>query len=390
MKRMTRTILVAIAVLVLFTSRAEAAFGYYKSLTLDASQSGSADSSNWPLTIALDGTVQAADADLKTVGNGGYVQNASGYDIRPYADSGLTTPLAFELVYYQATTGKLQMHVKVPTLSHTSSTVIYLAFGDSGISTDGSSTAAWNSNYKAVYHLEDGTTLSMVDSTGNSNATNGGADAATGRVQGGAAFIAANTDVIDTNLGGSALNISAGSIEWWQYNTNAAGSGVVESSWGTADPIPSVIISFQHYSDNNLYIGFYSTGNDTRIATAANSTNWPTATWVHLMFTWNTGGSSILYVNGTQQAINATNPVTADSGRALYLGVNGNYAGGYFGGSLDEWRLSNVDHSASWATADYNSQKASSTFITWGMLTSTGGGGGGSTCPKLSLLGVGC
>ena len=51
------------------------AFAYYKSLTLASAQAGGSDSTDWPLTIALDGNVQAADADLKTVANGGFVPN---------------------------------------------------------------------------------------------------------------------------------------------------------------------------------------------------------------------------------------------------------------------------------------------------------------------------
>src|SRR3989344_6655431 len=134
---------------------AEAAFGYYKSVTLAEAQSGTADSTDWPLTIALGYGPQAADADLKTVANGGYVQNSSGYDIRPYSDSALTTALTFELVNYDGVNGKLEMYVKIPTLSASTDTVIYLAFGDSGISTDGSSTATWDSNFKGVWHLKE-------------------------------------------------------------------------------------------------------------------------------------------------------------------------------------------------------------------------------------------
>src|ERR1035437_6125962 len=104
------------------------AFSWLKSLTLDHTQAGTADSTDWPLTIWV------TDADLKTVGNSGYVQNANGYDIRPYSGSGLSSALTFELVSYNASTGAVEMHVKVPTLSHTADTVIYLGFGDATIS----------------------------------------------------------------------------------------------------------------------------------------------------------------------------------------------------------------------------------------------------------------
>src|SRR6185436_5508529 len=132
-------------------------FAYYKTATLDHTQAGVGNSTNWPLTINV------TDADFKTVGNGGFVQNANGYDIRPYSDSALTTPLTFELVNFNAATGALEMHVKIPTLSVSVDTVIYIAFGDSGISTDGSSSSTWDSNFKMIQHLPNGSSLSAND-----------------------------------------------------------------------------------------------------------------------------------------------------------------------------------------------------------------------------------
>src|SRR6516165_11780766 len=96
------------------------------------------------------------DNRFKTVGNGGHVQNASGFDIRPYSDSSLTTALSYELVSgsYNASTGTFQIWVLIPSLSQ--GLVIYLAYEDSGLSTDGTNlSAVWSANgYKSVYHHE--------------------------------------------------------------------------------------------------------------------------------------------------------------------------------------------------------------------------------------------
>ncbi len=78
------------------------AFSYYKSVTIDASQCGASNLTDFPVTIWV------TDTDLKVTGSGGFVQNSNGYDIRPYADAGLTSALTFELVTYVSTSGALE------------------------------------------------------------------------------------------------------------------------------------------------------------------------------------------------------------------------------------------------------------------------------------------
>lgn len=368
------------------------AFAYKKSLTLAEAQSGTADSTNWPLTIALDGVVQAADADLKTVANGGFVQDANGYDIRPYSDSALTSALTYELVYYQATTGKLEMHVLIPTLSSSTDTVIYLAFGDAALNTDGSSTSTWNSAYKAVWHWPDGTTLASLDSTaGNNDGTIANATAVAGAIDGAADFNGTTAQIemanetnfdfertdtftISTWIKGTADPTTTQSIYAKQADNGGSDQGIIIAVGGTVAGDP-YRIRLNSSGTSGIEVRF----------PRSNDTNWH-----HIAVTYSGSSAAsgvLMYLDSVAQTptVSVDNLTTTIlNNTVVSVGYRKYTASLYFVGSLDEMRVSNVVRAQSWITAEYNAEKASSTFITWGARTSTTATGKSS----LSLLGI--
>ena len=119
------------------------AFGYYRSLTVQSSQVPSTQT-DFPVLVSV------THADLKSTGNGGHVQSSSGFDIRPYSDSALTTALTFELEFYDPVNGILVMWVKIASLSD--GLVFYLAYGDAGLTTDGSNSATWSNSFASVFN----------------------------------------------------------------------------------------------------------------------------------------------------------------------------------------------------------------------------------------------
>jgi len=158
--------------------------GYSRSITIDHTKVGTVnntDQTNFPLLFA--GTYNY----LRTTGNGGNVINASGYDITFTSDAAGKTLLPFERESYNASTGAVVFWINVPTVSHTTNTVIYLNYGNSSTSTDQSSKAAtWNANYKGVWHLGE-TSGNPADST-----SYGLALAKTGAITQGAAGVFGN------------------------------------------------------------------------------------------------------------------------------------------------------------------------------------------------------
>ena len=160
--------------------------------------------------------VSVTDPALKTVANGGHVANPNGYDIGFYADSGGTTKLKWEVEKYDGTIGNLIAWVKIPSVSSSSDTVFYLMYGNSTINTDQSDPPnTWDSNFKAVWHLGNGSTLSLNDSTsnGNSLANVGATGATTGKISGGAGPFNGTSQCLKTtssiNLGTNKVTQSA-------------------------------------------------------------------------------------------------------------------------------------------------------------------------------------
>src|SRR5574343_522534 len=141
------------------------AFSYYRAITIDRTKVPTTNQTDFPVLIS--GTYTY----LKTTGNGGLVQNASGYDIGFYSESSLTTKLKWEREVYNSSTGEVLYWVKVPTVNGSGAgreTTIDMAYGDASISTDQSDASnVWDSNYAAVFHFGDGTTKSGTDSTSN-------------------------------------------------------------------------------------------------------------------------------------------------------------------------------------------------------------------------------
>jgi hypothetical protein len=171
---------------------------------------------NFPVLVSI------TDPTLKTVANGGSVQNSNGYDIVFAADSANVTPYSWEMESYDGAAGKVTAWVLIPSFSSSVDTAFYMLWGDASISTfQSTASAVWDSNYKGVWHLGDGTTLSVADSTsGANNGTNHSAAPTSGKV-GGSANFNGTSQYID--LGNNAnLKVSLpATISFWM-NRNAS------------------------------------------------------------------------------------------------------------------------------------------------------------------------
>jgi hypothetical protein len=180
-----------------------------RSITIDHTNVPNTDQSNFPVLIS--GTYSY----LATTSNGGNVTNSNGYDIVFTSDAAGLNVLPCEQESYNASIGAVNYWVQVPTLSHTTDTVIYMFYGNSAITTDQSNkNGTWDSNYAGVWHLPNGSSLSVTDSTGvGNNGTNNGATATTGQIDGAGSF-SGSTNI---TLGNTAsLNVSGNlTVEAW-------------------------------------------------------------------------------------------------------------------------------------------------------------------------------
>lgn len=127
-------------------------YTYRKKITVDATKvSGSGSLTDFPFLVSH------TDAAIKTTANGGKVENSSGYDIRFETTGGVE--LDYERLLYVATTGQIIAWVQA-TIDGTTSTEIYMYYGNSSISTDQSDpTGTWDATYKGVWHMTEDPSL---------------------------------------------------------------------------------------------------------------------------------------------------------------------------------------------------------------------------------------
>ena len=114
---------------------------YRKKITINHTSVSSRDLTDFPLLIALE------DAALRATSRGG-VREAGG-DIHFVASDGAR--LDHEIERYDPSTGCLKAWVRIPTLSHTADTEIYLCYGQENAASQ-SPGAVWDAHNKLVRH----------------------------------------------------------------------------------------------------------------------------------------------------------------------------------------------------------------------------------------------
>jgi len=346
---------------------------YKKQITIDHTKvTGGANLTNFALLISM------TDPDLKTAANGGYVQNSNGYDII-FLDSTGTTKLDHEIERYVPTTGEIDMWVRIPTLSATADTVIYMYFDNSSItSSQENKTGVWDSNYIGVWHLQQ-TSGQQNDSTRNGNnistvnVTKEGT--ATGQIDGADQFNG-TSDYASVPLDLSGTNVITVSfwLNWTAYanndqlameftpNYNNSDGGFLINPNSGSWPGNFEISLHGDVGYNDWNIGRPSAG-VWHYYTIVFDKSQPAASEITIYVD---GGlapaNQVLSQNNTNNFANSTLYFMSRAGATLFGA-----------GMLDEVRISNTTRSAGWSATEYNNQHSPATFYTVGSRTSISG-----------------
>lgn len=325
-----------------------AGYTFGKHITILSSQvAGASPHSDFPVLISF------TDPNLRTTANGGNVRHANGYDIIFTSDC--LTQLDHQIEYYNATTGKYVAWVRIPSLSNSVDTHIYMYYGNASVSLNPSVTSVWETNYKAVYHYSNNS-FANATSVGGS-ATNSGSTNNTNSKIGEGRSMAASGEYIQTPT--TSWSVTAGTISLWA-NVTAFGAGH-QYFFGHTVP-PGYTNRMQLYTDDtggNLDLGL---GNSHTAAT--NIATLTAGQWYYIVLTWN-GTNYNVYVNGTLRTTGAyagfgTFHTSAD------IGDHGdvNPRNEAQNGTLDEFRASTVVRPLAWITTEYNNQNNPGTFYT--------------------------
>jgi hypothetical protein len=329
-------------------------YSYSQTLTIDHTKVA-ANLSNFPALYATTANY------LKSTGSGGSVQNASGYDVCFAQNSDGSSPLFFQIDQWNGTTGAGYYWVSIPSLSSTVDTVLYQFVGNSGITTDPSSTWVWSlANYQAVFHLGSGSVLSGADSTRNANAlvALGSPTAGTGKISGDVVTGTSNSLSNPSTSVRLPTGTSARTVSAW-FNLSTGGGQVV----GYGDGAQS---TFGIWADGSNTV--YGVGVDNSHGRMSKTWTPDSGVWHYLVGTLNGSGSAAsnmaLYFDGAAITPTTTTGTVGNSQSNLSIGNLPFSAGFYFGGGIDEARISSDAKSASWITTEFNNQNSPGTFFT--------------------------
>lgn len=338
------------------------AFGYYSAFTVQSSQVPSTQT-DFPTLISW------TDARFKTVGNGGHVQNASGYDIRPYASDG-TTALTFQLVYYNGTTGQVEMWVKVASLANAS--VVRLYYGDAGLSSDGSSTGTWDTHFKAVWHLADGTSLSLSDSTSGAHTlTNSSATAGAGKVDGGVSYSSGNYVEAANHTD---YDSTTGTWSLWIKTSQSVGGGNYPGVMARANNDSRDGISiFLETATGKAMVQVYPSAPGSNVYSQNGGAALNDGAWHKIDFTFQGTSTATIYVDGSSVASASPSGSWGFAGQAIRTARLVDSFWTSFVGTQDEIRVSDSARSADWLTTEWNNQNDQAAFWSLGGEQTVGG-----------------
>ena len=324
---------------------------FRQAITIAADPHLASDLSNCPIAIHVPSSNTAFWDAIQS----------DGRDVVLTAGDGVT-PLDHEVESFDSVGDDAWFHVRIPSLSASVPTGIYLNYGNASAVDSSNVDGVWDSNHVAVFHLNaDHPQGYLYDSSGNGNtlSDSGGTTDALGKIDRGRDF----NDVSQLDAGSdvSIDNIwdGGGTVEFSAMNRGLSG----DSSDRLAEKRSSGgwLVSNEGASGGQLKLGLFSSW------TGANGI-WQTTNLVttdgltsNIFLTYNADSSvnvPALRVDNVSQPFSVTSSPTgtrsSDADNALYLGSNPSIAK-TLNGILDEAIFSNIIRSDDYCAARYQS-----------------------------------
>jgi hypothetical protein len=341
-------------------------FQYRKSITVPAANLGgncSADLDDFPLLISI------TDTDLRDKVRG------DGYDIVFRWDDGTCggSPcqgLYHEIEQWNSSTGELIAWVRIPTLSESSDTTIYMYYGNPFVDVPSEDPAGvWDANYVGVWHLDEeasgtGTVDAYQDSTGKGN--NGddyvSAVGQGGKIAGGQQFDGTD-DYIDAGSNAVLDDLGPMTASVWISPTSSALGAPRIVSKDSAGSTGRWFLEIDNTAPEVDAFEFYKEYDTTALRRVTGNSVVTYGDWQYMVVTWDgsdLGAGIQIYKDGgemTPYAVAGDGTVARNSDAALPF-IIGNRANGTtpFHGLIDEVRVSNKVRDVCWIETSFASQ----------------------------------
>jgi len=325
-----------------------------KQLTIDFTKVSGSTNTNFPVVINI------TDTNLKSHAR------PDGYDILFTSADGITK-LDHEIEQYNSSTGNLIAWIKMPSLSNSVDTELFMYYGNASASNQQSVASTWSNSYSGVFHLKETPSGTIYDSRGaDSGATNNmeSLDQASGKIDGSLIFDGADEYV--GSLGGySQPNIL--SVSLW-FKTNSASWDIL---FGTANVVPpntnatGAISVLAMTGDGKIRAEYWTNS----IGAITTPSSYRDGNWHYAVVTGNVNTQS-LFVDGVlvgSRAGSISNGWWTDT----FLGTGFDVPGRgfpstgwhYYNGSLDEVHVANTARDANWILTEYNNQSSPASFL---------------------------
>jgi hypothetical protein len=330
---------------------------YRKHLRIDSSRVAG-NLSNFPVLINTTDADWAEDSQATP----GHVAQTDGGDIL-FTDSD-GTKLDHEIETYNPVTGELVTWVKVPTLSGSTDTVLYIYYGNTSLaeaSNQWNATGVWTNNFREVFHLDE------PSGTLNDSSASGYTGTAGGSVAQGVSGKISKAVEFDGSLN-SHVTLSDGSM--------AADQTWTLSAWVRADTIAGEWDAIFHKGrdsnddwqglwingSNRLSLGWEAAGGGGNVDGSVLSAG----QWYYVTGTYD-GTNRRLYLNGALDGgPSPSGPHDTSIDEGTQIGED--YPNGSaLDGIVDEVRISTIARPVEWITTEYNNQRAPAAFYTVGI-----------------------
>ncbi len=344
---------------------AHVGFTYRKPIAIShTSAIGGVDLAGFPLALRI------TDADLRALAAGGKLVTGNDF---AFVDADGTTPLAFEVDGPISASGDLLAWVKLPLLSATVDTELYLAFGDANVTASQASPASVWSDYVAVWHFSElaytGAPGEVLDATGAhpGSATAGATTAADGPFGRAASFAGSCAQISIPQS--AALQPASVTVSAWARETDLGTSTdriatILEQDYWRAAGTGSQGYYLEIYRTVSQPVPTFYAADGPAYAHAFSTVNIPNATWYYQVGTYDAStGTSSIYSNGALQGTATMTGPIAYIDHPIGIGCG---PSGWWAGELDEIRVSNVARSAAWIATEYANQLDPSGFATVG------------------------
>lgn len=325
------------------------------------------DQTDFPVMLIWNGTSGNLPSEIYNAGLSSPMSD--GRDIRFSVDTEGTTQLPFEIVTFSPNStvanARVEIWVKLTSISSSTPTTFYIWWSNSQASalpytdTYGRNNV-WTNNYLGVWHLNEPSGSTAVNSVGSNDGTYSGTsfpnqvDTSYGYMQN---FVNANTNYVSIGTGSP-----------WQITGNITLSAIVTvSSWTTAWQalIAKGDWTYRISRNDSYNYPTFDRTSSSGTQRATHTTSIATG-YHHIVGMFNTSVGSYCYVDGVAGTLNNNTEATLSDAKNLCIGRNTDNPDRDWNGYMGKVRIVNAARSSTWITMEYNTILDFSTFITAG------------------------